>query len=674
MKRATTTADIFGQTRRGGVFSAPLMMSSSVRLPALAVCAVVLPFMAAAQTNYYTPNGTEYAVVGSLPGDQVFPDAAISTTGGFLVWQDNITDGAGWGISARRLDSTLSGTLGTFRVNVIGAGSQENPRVAMLKNGGAAFVWQGGRPSFQHIYARFLTPTNTFSTTNDIKVNAFTNYFQVSPAVAVLNNSNVVVVWGSFNEAGPKSLQDVYGQIFSPAGQQVGRQFLVNQSTNFNQRDATVAALPGGGFVVGWVSEANAAPLTGTNSVSGTSFSAVNPSVAVYARQFSSTGVAVGGEYQVNTDLSPCASPAVAVAADGSYLFTWTAQDTVTRDNSLDVCGRIFSSGGVGGAVFLLNTHIYGDQYMSQVRSLGLDFLVTWTSLGQDGSREGVYGRFVHSDGTFAGGEFLVNTTTMGQQMQPALASDGVSQFLVVWTSFSGFPNAFDLYAQRYANGAAVLATMSAPYVWVPFVTSNNIYQPRLAVSWTPLQGLSVSNYEVYVDGSTTPMATLVTNQWTMTAANGLTTNSTHSFQVDYVVADGRRSPVSDSTSGTTWGGKNWGGIPYEWMIDNFGPHTNFWWSSTTAVSSGGPTIYTVFLSGGDPSDSTTWLQTQLNNTPQGLYLNWNTQSGATYQVQATTDFTSWSNVGSPRFAAGTTDSINVGGSPVGYYRVVLLR
>jgi hypothetical protein len=91
-------------------------------------------------------------------------------------------------------------------------------------------------------------------------------------------------------------------------------------------------------------------------------------------------------------------------------------------------------------------------------------------------------------------------------------------------------------------------------------------------------------------------------------------------------------------------------------------------------VSSGGPTLYTVFLSGGDPSDSTTWLQTQLNNTPQGLYLNWNTQSGATYQVQATTDFTSWSNVGSPRFAAGTTDSINVGGSPVGFYRVVLLR
>jgi hypothetical protein len=52
-------------------------------------------------------NGTEYAVVGSLPGDQVFPDAAVTTGGGFVVWQDNATDGSGWGVSARRLDSTL---------------------------------------------------------------------------------------------------------------------------------------------------------------------------------------------------------------------------------------------------------------------------------------------------------------------------------------------------------------------------------------------------------------------------------------------------------------------------------------------------------------------------------------------------------------------------------------
>ena len=37
-----------------------------------------IPAAVFAQTNYYTTNGTEYAIVGSLPGDQVFPDVAVT--------------------------------------------------------------------------------------------------------------------------------------------------------------------------------------------------------------------------------------------------------------------------------------------------------------------------------------------------------------------------------------------------------------------------------------------------------------------------------------------------------------------------------------------------------------------------------------------------------------------
>jgi hypothetical protein len=507
-------------------------------------------------------------------------------------------------------------------------------------------------------------------------VNDFPNNFQVHPAVAVLNNSNVVVVWTSFNQYSSNSMQDVYGQVFTSAGAKIGTNFLVNQFTSYNQRSPVVASLAGGGFAVAWVSEQErvVSPNLGANTTAGSASSIITPTVDVYARIYNSNAVAQTDELLVNADNNPCSKPAIAAGSDGGFLLAWAGHSASNVTNSWDVYSRLFSNSGVGGTVTLVNTRLYGDQFSPRVAAIGLDYLVAWTSLGQDGSREGVYGQFVHNDGSKIGGEFLVNTTTISQQKQPAVASDGVSQFLVLWTSFTGVPYNFDLYAQRYANVSAVLVAMSAPYVWVPFVTSNNVYQSRLAVSWTPLQGLSVSNYEVYVDGSTTPMATVVTNQWTMTAANGLATNSTHSFQVDYVVTDGRRSPISDSTSGTTWGGKNWGGIPYEWMIGYFGSHTNIWWSSTTAVNSGGPTLYTVFLSGGDPFDSTTWLQTQLNNTPQGLFLNWNTQAGATYQVQVTADFKSWTNVGNPRFAAGTTDSYRVGGSSAGYYRVVLLR
>jgi hypothetical protein len=679
MKRA---AGFFRQTRRSGLFWPTLVMPINNLSRIFAVCAgclLAVSFAASAQTNYYGINGTEYAVIGSLPGDQVFPDAAISPAGGFVVWQDNITDGNGWGISARRLDTTLSGTLGTFRVNVSSLGNQQNARVVLLKNGGAAFVWQGGQPGHQHIYTRFLTPTNTFLTTNDVLVNTFTNNFQINPAAAVLNNSNVVFVWASYNQAGTNTMQDVYAQIFSPVGQKVGSEFRVNQFTNFNQRTPAVAALAGGGFVVAWVSEQQRQTVV-TNASYINASAVVSPSVDIYARLFKTNGTAVGNEFLVSTDSNPCANPAVAAAADGSFMIAWTARDMANPNNSLDIHARTFTSAGVGGSAFYVNTYLYGDQYVPRIASLGLDYLVNWTSLGQDGSREGVYGQFVHSDGSLVGGEFRVSTTTVGQQMQPTVASDGVNQFLSVWTSFTGYPNTFDLFAQRFLNAADLLQPMSAPFVWVPFVTSNGVYQPQLVVSWPTLPGLSVANFEVYVDASNAPMAVVVSNQWTMTAANGLTTNSTNYFQVDYVTTGGLRSPLSASTSGTTWSGLNWGGIPYEWMAQFFGGYsngkynTNFWPAAGAPVTAGGPSLNNIFLGGGNPLDSTTWLHTALTKTAQGMFLGWNTQPGATYQVQTTTNFGNWSNVGSPRFAAGTTDSIYVGGSAVGYYRVVLLR
>jgi hypothetical protein len=172
-----------------------------------------------------------------------------------------------------------------------------------------------------------------------------------------------------------------------------------------------------------------------------------------------------------------------------------------------------------------------------------------------------------------------------------------------------------------------------------------------------------------------------------MTAANGLTTNSTHSFQVDYVTSDGRRSPLSPSASGSTWSGQSWGGIPFEWMTEYYGSLTfTFngnevvynWPSPNTPLAAGGPTLLQVFLSGGSPLDPATWLRTALANTPQGLFLSWNTQPGFTYQVQVTTNLVSWSNLpppnDAPRFATGTSDSIYVGGGAAGFYRILLLR
>jgi hypothetical protein len=677
---------IFGQNAPMRLLSLVLPMSLSfARKAAICFCwglFLVIPAAVFGQTNYYTTNGTEYAVAGSLPGDQVWPDVAAGTDGGFVVWQDNVTDGSGWGVSATRLDSTLSASpnWSDVRVNVQGTNDQENARVALLKNGGAVFVWQGGVEGFQHIYARFLTPTNTWLTTTDVVVSVPTNNFQINPAVAVLNNSNVVVVWASFDQAGSNSLQDVYAKILSPAGQTVSNEFLINQFTSYNQRTPVIAALAGGGFVVAWVSEQeqSAAPNWGTNSTYIASGAILVPSVDIYARRYNGNGAAQGGEFLVDTNtLNPCANPSVAAASDGSFMVAWGGRDMVNPTNGWDIYARTFSGAGAGGTMALVNTHLPGNQYAPHISSIGGDYLVVWTSLGQDGSREGVYGQFVHAGGALVGGEFRVNTTTAGQQMHPALASDGVSQFLAVWTSYTGSPYRFDLFAQRYVNVnlTSNLPPLGASFVWVPFTFSNGVYQPQLQVSWAALAGIPVSTYEVYADGTNSPMALVsgATNQWMMTAANGLTPSAAHSFQVAYTTTGGRQSPLSAPASGTTWSGLSWGGIPYEWMGVYFGPNDMTWPSPTADSDHDGANNLQEFLAGTNPTNAASVLRVWLASTPQGLFLSWNTQPGLTYEVQAKTNMAqaTWSNLGSPRYAAGTNDSIYV---PAGYYQVLLQR
>ena len=419
----------FRQSGRAGLFYPQLSMSLLLaRKAATCFCwglFLVIPAAVFGQTNYYTTNGMEYAIVVSLPGDQVRPDLAIGTNGGFVVWQDNATDGSGSGVSAQRLDSTLSGTLSSFPVNVTGTNDQEHARVALLKNGGAVFVWQGGLTGFQHIYARFLSPTNTWLTTTDVVVSVPTNNFQINPAVAVLNNSNVVVVWSSYNEAGANSMQDVYGQVFSPSGQKIGGEFLVNQ---FTELQPAHAGHRGAGqrrvcCRLGFGTAADAGAQSGKQLQLRHGRRNWSGPAWTFTRGFTT---AAAGRQAMNFSSTRIPIPV--------RIPTWrparTAGSRWSGARAISLClqqlghlralvfrGGRGRRGGDGEHDSLMATNT-----RRSVSAIGTDYLVVWTSLGQDGSREGVFGQFLHAGGTPVGGEFRVNTTTAGPQMQPAVS------------------------------------------------------------------------------------------------------------------------------------------------------------------------------------------------------------------------------------------------------------
>jgi hypothetical protein len=155
----------------------------------------------------------------------------------------------------------------------------------------------------------------------------------------------------------------------------------------------------------------------------------------------------------------------------------------------------------------------------------------------------------------------------------------------------------------------------------------------------------------------------------------GLAPASIHSIRLAYQLTTGRRSPLSAATSGRTYsGGATWGGIPQDWMVAFFGSDIFSWPSPYVDSDGDGVSNLNEFLQGTNPTNSASVLRQRLDSTQQGPFLSWNTQPGLVYQVQVSTNMNSWSNLGSPRFAAGNNDSLYVGGSRVAYFRVLRVR
>lgn len=626
----------------GKVFMALLM---NVRWALVAGAVGLLPLCGARAENGFAADGGEFGIAGVLPGQQVYPQLSIRPSGGYLVWEDNVTDGSGSGISARRLDGSLSGTLNVFRVNENGADDQERPMVSQFAGGGALFVWESGRQGFQHVYGRVISPAGTWLT-GDFLVSGATNVYQLEAASTALTNGNVVVTWSSFNQVDASSLRDVYLQVVSPTGEKLGPERLVNQATTFNQRSSATAGLSDGRFVVVWVSEQQR----------------FEGSVDIYGRLFSASGSPLGSEFLINAGTNLCANPSVAASPDGGFAVAWSEFDLQNPNTRWDVAARPFTANAFGGTSRRVNTHLPGDQVGPKLSAAGNSYFMVWTSVGQDGSREGIYGQFLAGDGSLVGNELRVNSTTVSQQQFPAVASDGTGRFLTVWGSFVGGVGGVDLYSQRFVNTATPLAAPAAPVV-------TKLDASSLSISWPPVQGLNVAQYEVYADGGALPAATGTNTLWT---ATGLAPASTHSYRLAYVLADGRRSPLSEATTNTTYGTILYAGIPVEWMAQYFGQD----WPAATADSDGdGDSNRDEYLRGTDPTDKNSVLRPVVRSTSQGLFLDWPTVPGLMYQVQSSAAVDGvWANVGGPRFAAGTNDSVYVGGASAGFYRVGRLR
>jgi hypothetical protein len=619
---------------------------------------LVLAFASELLGQNAEPQGGEYSLSGAVIGDQTNPQIAISASGGYIVWQDNAIDGDNLGIAARRLSASLSPSLGAFRVNKTVAGWQENPSVALMRNGAAAIVWQGGKQGSQNIYLRVLGTNGTFSTDTDVQVNKYTKGEQIRPVIACITNGNLAVAWSSSRQDG--SHQGIYARVIHRNGSFVTEPFQVNQFTSNNQRNPSIGALSNGTFVVVWASE--------NQGLSVSDVIRFTNRVHIYGRVFTKGGLALGNEFRINTRSNLCAMPSVTAYGSEGFTVAWAEQSDI-RTNGWDIYARHFQlSGDSSTEPFRVNTTTYGDQFSPRISCVGDQQLVVWTSLARDGSYEGVCGQLL-TQGQLNATDFQVNTIWRQAQMHPAVGADGNNRFLVGWSSYTGTAG-HNIRAQRYSVGQPPLPAPDPPLI-------SALSQSSLGVIWSELSGLPVQHYELFIDEGEIPVL-LNAPQY---VANGLLPGSTHSFQLAFVLTDGRRSERSASTAGKTWGADLTGaasgpdGLPDDWQMLYWGSKPSGWSAAAGDNDGDGATNYQEFLAGTDPTDPRSVLKTSFSQGDLGRYLNWNTRPGSIYQVQISTNFVLWDNVGSARRAAGSSDSVLLGSAAgTAFYRVVRVQ
>ncbi len=164
----------------------------------------------------------------------------------------------------------------------------------------------------------------------------------------------------------------------------------------------------------------------------------------------------VGGEDVVNTYLLDSQlAPAIGAAPDGTYyVVVWTSAPIVNaaQDGSgTGIYGQIYDSlGAPSGGEFLVNTTTTGNQTNPSVAVYDSGFVVTWES--PDTDTGGVFAKRYTSAGAVATAQFQVNGSDTGNQRRPDVAADSGGAFVICYETR---PLAsYEILCRRYNSSA----------------------------------------------------------------------------------------------------------------------------------------------------------------------------------------------------------------------------
>ena len=355
-----------------------------------------------------------------------------------------------------------------FRVNTSTGVSQDSPSIAAFSDGGFVVVWSGSGAR-----ARFLDAAGK-PVGGEIRLVGVGG--GVDQVMADRDGSFLVAWTGALPE---RSESIVFVRRFNRDGTPRGKRIRASLPSTSNRYNAVATVGPDGRFAVAWVSDVPVPEFEGgryTNAV-GRIFSArgtpLTPEIVLHAGEpptragddtifafpsslalkpsghlaalVQETGncfqsylveVPLGGPPSGLQDLgSPLCGfqvrdgleASLAVGKDGSLVATWSDFDVQAQ--------RFAPDGTPRGQTFELSRDQVSNQYEpAAALQAGGQFVAAWTEEDRDGDGRGIFGRAFAANGTARTQVFRINTTTAGDQYDPAIAAPREGPAVVVWT------------------------------------------------------------------------------------------------------------------------------------------------------------------------------------------------------------------------------------------------
>lgn len=384
----------------------------------------------------FAPLSGQFAVANNVRdfvSERAAPNVAISEDGTVLVvWSH--TDSSGMSaILAQRFDQQgkPTGDLLNIKNSPFGA---YWPAMAAQENGNFVVAWIIGSEVHFRRFDSTGHPLGEEVNVNDTPLNSFNIWrpnWHIAPSVVdlgIAENGDVVVVWtAEATSFQPPARDDwgsgVYARLYDAVGVPKGDAFLVNERTEGEQRDATVAMLADGRFAIAWES----APST-------TSFNS-----EVRLRIYSDSGQPQTGELVVD---SRGENPRVAMQPNGDAIVVWDSDlglfDYRSRVERFSDTGKSLGPDRFAHAVDLA-AHRSGA------------FLTVGNRTGQ------IQGELFDAGGQFLSRSFPIGSITTSEQhfSTPRVAINGSGNAVVVWQEWrfnerGDIDESYDLVARQF--------------------------------------------------------------------------------------------------------------------------------------------------------------------------------------------------------------------------------